>query len=160
VEAHTTNAARPAVPDDAAEVIRLARVMFDALGIEGRNAMWREQADARLRAGLQDGTVAAFVVDAPGAPGALVSSAAVSITQRLPTPMGDGRTAYVQWVATDAAWRRRGFGRQVMTALIDWVRASGVGIVDLHASPDGIPLYRDLGFRESDHPELRLAINR
>ncbi len=145
-------------PDDTAEVIRLARVMFDALGIEGGNLMWQEQADLRFRRGLADGTVAAFVVDAPDAPGSLVASAAVSITHRLPTPRGDGRTAYVQWVATEPGWRRKGLARRVMVALIEWVRAEGVGVVDLHASPGGIALYTELGFAPSVHPELRLGL--
>jgi GNAT superfamily N-acetyltransferase len=150
--------ARRAGPEDAAEVVRLAAVMFDALDIRGENVTWREQADARFRRGLEEGTVAAFVVDAPDALGRLVASAAVSITQRLPTPRGDGRTAYVQWVATEPEWRRRGLARQIMMAVVEWARAQGVSIVDLHASPDGAPLYADLGFRANAHPELRLGL--
>jgi GNAT superfamily N-acetyltransferase len=149
---------RTAGPDDTAEVIRLAQVMFDALGIEGGNLMWPEQADLRFRRGLADGTVAAFVVDAPDVPGTLIASAAVSITHRLPTPRGNGRTAYVQWVATDPGWRRQGLARRLMEALIEWVRGQGVGIVDLHASPEGIPLYTELGFAPSVNPELRLGL--
>ncbi len=151
--------ARPAGPDDTTEVIRLARMMFDALGIEGGNAMWEEQAAVRFRQGLEDGTAAAFVVASPDAPGTLLASAAVSITPRLPTPRGDGRTAYVQWVATEPAWRRRGLAGRVMAELIAWVRAQGVGFVDLHASDDGIHLYTELGFRPSPHPELRLRLD-
>ncbi len=151
--------ARRAGDDDTDEVLRLARVMFDALAITGDDPAWEPRARARLRAGIADGTVAAFVVDRPDAHGVLVASAAVSIQQRLPTPrIPDGRAAYVQWVATDAAWRRQGLARRVMVALVAWVRDQGVRIVDLHASADGEPLYRDLGFAPSLHPELRLHL--
>jgi GNAT superfamily N-acetyltransferase len=153
---------RQAGPDDADEVIRLAQVMFDELGLSdgatATNSSWREHADARFRAGLDEGTVAAFVIDAPDAPGRLVASAAASISQRLPTPMGGGRNAYVQWVATEPEWRRQGLARHVMVELVEWARAQGVGMVDLHASADGAPLYAELGFRPGPNPELRLRI--
>ena len=150
---------RRAGPEDAAEVIRLAKVMFDALGIAGGNANWREQADSRFRSGLAEGRVAAFVVDDPDSPGSLIASAAASLSQRLPTPRSDGRTAYVQWVATEPAWRRRGLARRVMVALIEWARAEGAGMVDLHASSEGAPLYAELGFGPSPNPELRLRVS-
>ena len=150
--------ARLAKPDDAAEVLRLAQVMFDALGIIGDNVGWREQADARFRQGLQEGTVAVVVVDDPEDPGTLVASGAVSITQRLPTPMGDGRVAYVQWVATEPEWRRRGLARMVMIEIARWAREQGAGMVDLHASAQGAPLYAELGYAPSPHPELRLRV--
>jgi GNAT superfamily N-acetyltransferase len=150
--------ARHAGPEDAAEVIRLAQVMFDSLGIVGDNVGWREQADARFRQGLADGTVAAFVVDAPGARDRIVASGAVSITQRLPTPMGDGRVAYVQWVATEPEWRRKGLARMVMLEIARWAREQGAGMVDLHASPDGAALYAELGYAPSLNPELRLRL--
>ena len=45
--------ARLAGPDDVAEVIRLAQLMFDTLGIAGDNPGWRAQADTRFRQGLE-----------------------------------------------------------------------------------------------------------
>ena len=150
--------ARQAGPDDTAEVIRLAQLMFDSLGITGDNVSWREQADARFRQGLSEGTVAAFVVDAPGASGRFIAGGAVSITQRLPTPMGDGRVAYVQWVATEREWRRKGLARMVMIEIARWAREQGAGMVDLHASADGAALYSELGYAPSENPELRLRL--
>ncbi len=141
-----------------AEVIRLAQLMFDTLGIAGDNSGWRAQADARFRRGLEEGTVAAFVVESPDEPGTLVASAAASITQRLPTPMGDGRVAYVQWVATEPAWQRRGLARMVMVELARWAGEHGAGMVDLHASPHGAALYAELGYAPSANPELRLRL--
>jgi ribosomal protein S18 acetylase RimI-like enzyme len=68
----------------------------------------------------------------------------------------DGRTAYVQWVATDDEFRGRGCARAVMTTLLDWLDAHDVTAVELHATPMGEPLYRSLGFWEgAGSPPLR-----
>ena len=147
---------RIATIGDADELIRLAAVMFAAVGVDGPDDRWRATAGERLAAGFAVDSVAAFVVDHPGAENRCVSAAAVSIQQRLPTPPNpDGHTAYVQWVATDADFRRRGLARAVMQSVVAWCATRGVGSVDLHASPDGEPLYRELGFVTSRNPELR-----
>lgn len=150
---------RPATPDDLDEILRLARVMFTALGIMD-DGEWQAPARARCAQGLADGTVVAFVVDDPGRTRGLVASAAASVQPRLPTPLNhDGRTAYVQWVATDPEWRHNGLGRAVMESLVGWASRERITYLDLHASPDGDPLYRSMGFAPSPNPELRLRID-
>jgi len=42
-----------------------------------------------------------------------------------------------------------------MQGLLTWFRKRNVGRVDLHASVDGEPLYRALGF--ADHPDPSLS---
>jgi GNAT superfamily N-acetyltransferase len=61
-------------------------------------------------------------------------------------------------VATDAAYRRRGFSKACMTALLQWFAERGVHSIDLRASADGRPLYEALGFRVTRDPAMRLAL--
>ena len=68
----------------------------------------------------------------------------------------DGRYGYVQWVATDPEFRRRGHSRAVMVALLTWFRTEHVTIVDLRATPEAESLYRSLGFTDVDTVTLRL----
>lgn len=76
--------------------------------------------------------------------------------QLLPGPrLPDGRLGYVTSVFTDPAYRRRGYSRAIMQGLLRWFRERDVGRVDLHASVDGEPLYRALGFE--DHPDPSLS---
>jgi GNAT superfamily N-acetyltransferase len=150
---------RPATKSDADELLRLATVMFIAIGADPAASDWRERAPHRLAAGFDDGTVAGFVVEHPERDGALVAAALASINQRLPTPANpDGRVAYVQWVATDLEFRRQGAARALMNALLQWARDQQLAFVDLHASAEGAPLYRSLGFKQNANPELRLRL--
>jgi ribosomal protein S18 acetylase RimI-like enzyme len=137
-------AARAARSSDAAEVIRLAGIMFTSIGQDIQSGDWATLATRAFldRIG-RDAEV--FVVDENG--GGLVACAAGTIATRLPGPRNpSGRVGYVQWVATDPFHRRRGHGRAVMTALMDWYGAKQVHVVELHATPLGEPLYRSLGF--------------
>ncbi len=55
----------------------------------------------------------------------------------------------IESVVTDEAVRRRGFGRQVVAALLDWARGAGIGEACLQVLADNDPaiaLYRGLGF--------------
>jgi GNAT superfamily N-acetyltransferase len=149
---------RRAVPGDAAEIARLGVLMFEALGVAPDDDFRRRAADA-VAARLADGSVVAYVVDDPAGGAGLAANAAAVITTRLPHPRNpSGRTAYVQYVCTDPAQRGRGLARAVMEAIVDWCRDNDVLLVELHASPDGLPLYRSMGFDENPNPALRLRL--
>lgn len=53
-------------------------------------------------------------------------------------------------VITRADYRRRGLGRAVMDEALAWLRESGVRSVWLDATEDGRPLYRKLGFVDTE----------
>ncbi len=96
------------------------------------------------------------MVEHPADRGVLIASGAAVIITYLPTPANpSGAYGYVQWVATDDAFRGRGCARAVMTTMLDRLDARG-GEVALHATSMGEPLYRSLGFWEgSGAPALR-----
>ena len=150
--------ARRAGPEDADELMRLRGVMIGSMG-DGRplTGDWQHTgADVvrRLLAG-PDPTVAAYVVDRPDGEG-LAACVVGQIDQRLPGPNDPtGLRGYVYNVATDAAYRRRGFSRACLRGLLDWFDDHGVGTVDLRASPDGEPLYASLGFVRTRDPAMR-----
>lgn len=143
-------AARQAVVADAEELTRLREVMISSLG-PVLDYGWREPCIAAFRTALADpdGPLQAFVIDAPDQPGMLTACSVGVIQQRLPSPANwHGSTGYILSVATDPRFRRRGHARAAVVATLDWLRSRGVPRVDLHASEQGVQLYRDLGFHE------------
>lgn len=142
--------ARQAIVEDAEELTRLREVMISALG-PILDSSWRPLCTEAFRVALAvpNGTLQAFVTDAPDAPGVLAASSVGVIERRLPGPSNPtGMTGYIMSVATDPRFRRQGHARAVVTSTLDWLRNSGVPRVDLHASEEGESLYRDLGFHE------------
>lgn len=55
---------------------------------------------------------------------------------------------WIGMLLVDEGWRRRGYGRQLLTHALEWLDKSGVRAVMLDATPLGKPLYEALGFRE------------
>jgi GNAT superfamily N-acetyltransferase len=55
----------------------------------------------------------------------------------------------------DPEFRRRGLARAIMVALLDWFEAARVPVVELHATDEGEPLYRSLGFGQEGGFALR-----
>ena len=78
-------AIRRAHLEDVDEVIRLAALMYEAMGIDASGGTWRKMAadQLRRRLGLD---VMVFVVDDPTFPGRLAAVGAGSIAARLPGP--------------------------------------------------------------------------
>ncbi|QCX74442.1 Acetyltransferase (GNAT) family protein [Streptomyces sp. YIM 121038] len=148
---------RQAVGDDVPELVRLRALLFETLGGAFFNPTagdeeWRHRLAAVLKEQLGSDAVRILVVD--GGDG-LAACGIGTIEQRLPGPhLRNGRIGFVLGVVTDPAHRRRGHSRAIMRGLLDWFREQGAARVDLHASPDGEPLYRDLGF--TDHPDPAL----
>lgn len=139
---------REAAADDVAELVRLRAMLFEAIGVAGENG-WRESLAAVLARQLTVDGTRILVVDGDGG---LAACGVGAVEQRLPSPRAhNGRVGQVYGVVTDPAYRRRGYSRAIMEGLLAWFRERGVSRVDLHASRDGEPLYRSLGF--VDHPE-------
>ncbi|MEE1930239.1 GNAT family N-acetyltransferase [Streptomyces sp. TRM 70351] len=114
---------------------------------------WVEECREAFAAMLDDrDTVAAFVVDA--APGRVAACALGFLLPRVPGP--DSSKPFngdISTVATDPAFRRRGYARAVVTALMDWMTVRGCKRISLTASSEGEPLYASLGFT-TDEPRM------
>ncbi|MEU2874017.1 GNAT family N-acetyltransferase [Streptomyces olivoreticuli] len=148
---------RRAIPDDAPELVRLRRVMLDANHDKPTpGGAWVDECEKAFRT-FPDGDrhFAAFVLDAPDADGRLASCAGAGLSPRLP-----GHTSTALWhgeihqVATDPEYRRRGYARRVTRAARDWLAARGCSSAALTATPDGIGLYEELGFRTIPYPRM------
>lgn len=145
---------------DAVELTRLRVLMFLDMGRDPADldAQWQRRNVEHFRSRLADvEQFAAFVVD--GDRGGLAASSVGWLNPHLiGTRNRSGRSAYVANICTDSAYRRRGLGRATLTALLDWLRSTGVGTVDMHATPDGERLYRSLGFAEPTEVALTLRL--
>lgn len=151
----TVRWADPEDTSDIDELVRLRQVMFDGMGLSFPDGDWRGVVAEQLRTGLSDGSFFAAVVDAPDGSEGLAACGVGMIWIGLPWP-GDtvGQRGYVQSMATDPRWRRRGYADAIVTALLERFTAAGVRQVALHASVTGAMLYRRFGFREARYPEL------
>jgi ribosomal protein S18 acetylase RimI-like enzyme len=65
----------------------------------------------------------------------------------------DGHRGWVYYVAADPAQRGKGFGRAIMHAAEDWLRAAGVPKLQLLVRPDNSKVaefYKSIGFAPQD----------
>ncbi|MEU6347439.1 GNAT family N-acetyltransferase [Streptomyces sp. NPDC046977] len=155
---------RPARPEDAAELVRLRRLMFQAMTGRDEAGAWEAAAERQAREQLAGGAgreLGAFVVDGdPGAGPHLAACAVGRLEQRLAAPSHpDGRFGFVFNVCTDPRYRGLGHARATTGALLAWFAERGVTRVDLHATPEAEALYRSLGFAEHSIP-LSLDLSR
>jgi GNAT superfamily N-acetyltransferase len=58
-------------------------------------------------------------------------------------------------VYTEQEFRRRGVARQVMLAILQWIKGQGFRAVNLHASAEGRNLYEKLGFEPTNEMRLK-----
>jgi ribosomal protein S18 acetylase RimI-like enzyme len=63
----------------------------------------------------------------------------------------DGHRGWVYYVATDPARRKKGYGRAIMNAAEDWLRATGIEKLQLMVRPDNTRVkgfYQSIGYGE------------
>ena len=138
---------RRATAADVPDLIRLRRIMFEAMG-------WSDETQldaagtasaAHFAESIPDGEFHGWV--AVTSAGEVVSSGGLIVDQHLPTPGNlSGRVGYVLNVVTDSQYRRQGIARRVMQEMLEWLAAQDIQRVVLHTSDQGRSLYESLGF--------------
>lgn len=154
---------RRAGADDAESLVHLRGLMLAAMGndVGGVDAPWRVIAREWFAGQLASpDTFAAYVVDDPDA--GVVAGAAGNVYVHPPGPRDLSTVrGHLYNVSTEPDFRRRGLARACVVALMDWFRDdTAVGQVELHATDDGVELYRGLGFIQSHYPSLRFRTTR
>ncbi len=136
---------RAAGPADFVAIEALVTGMFHDLGTADVPDGWGAALDHALATRLGR-DVAAFVT-VPDPTARPVAVALGVVDHRLPSPRRiAGRLGYVEWLATDPAYRRRGAARLALAELLAWFDAQGIDTVDVLASEAARPLYLELGF--------------
>ncbi len=138
---------RPATVADIPDLVRLRRVMFEAMGWDDPTRLdaSASASEAYLIEAIPAGTFRGWVAVTPL--GEVVSTGGVIVDRHIPIPKNlSGRVGYILNVATDPAYRRRGLARRIMRAILDWLAKCGVQKIVLHTSDAGRPLYASLGF--------------
>lgn len=156
-------AVRQAVEYDLVELVRLRALLFEDLGGDffspaSADDDWLDALAVVLKEQLTSDAVRILVVDGDGdgdGDRGLAACGIATIEQRLPGPhLRNGRIGHVIGVVTDPSYRRRGHSRSIMLGLLDWFGEREVARVDLYASAEGEPLYRELGFTHHPDPAL------
>ena len=88
--------------------------------------------------------------------GTIVSCAFLLVTVKPMSPSFiNGRTGTVLNVYTCPNYRRRGYAKRIMEALLSDARKQELSVVELKSTEDGYPLYKALGFTD-DHFKYHL----
>ena len=129
--------------------------MFDDMGLAATDDRWQANCRAWFLGSLLDPDVRVVVAEKNGG---LVACGMAELAHGAPGPTcPNGRTVYISNVVTLPPFRGQGHGSRIMSALVAW--ASQVADrAELHASDDGLALYRRLGFEETANPAMRLSM--
>jgi GNAT superfamily N-acetyltransferase len=146
---------------DAADLVRLRAQMLTDMGRSAGDDAdpWRASAEDWFADRLvREREFAAFVVDDPG-DGVVACSAGIC-DFHAPGPGNlTGVRGHVFNMSTLPAHRGRGYARACLGALLDWFRdETEARVINLNATPDGIALYRSVGFTEPRFAALQLII--
>jgi GNAT superfamily N-acetyltransferase len=146
---------RRATESDAAVIARHRVEMFRDMGeLTADEALVVESASrTRLVDQLRSGDYVGWLVETGGQ---VVAGAGVVLHEYYPSRTNPrGRpTAYILNVFTEPEHRRKGLAADLVKEILVWCRAYDIPRANLHASRFGRPVYRRLGFVETN--EMRL----
>ncbi len=148
---------RQATTADASELVRLRRMMFETMGFDDPAQL--DAADAATKAYLAKEIPSRRFHGwlAVTSTGLAVGSGGVVIDQHPPGPGNlSGQVGYIMNLVTDPQYRRRCIARRMMQTMLRWLADQGVQQVTLHATEVGRPLYKELGFVDSNEMRLKL----
>jgi ribosomal protein S18 acetylase RimI-like enzyme len=148
---------RPATVADVPDLVRLRRMMFEAMGFDDSAQMTASDAasEAYFAAAIPAGQFYGWL--AVTLAGTAIGSGGAVIDQHPPGPGNlSGRIGYIMNLVTDPRYRRQGIARRMMQTMLEWLSAQDIQLAALHASEVGRPLYMRLGFVSSNEMRLKL----
>jgi GNAT superfamily N-acetyltransferase len=148
---------REATTDDAPEIARQRRLMYEDIGERDAAALEAMVASTTsyLRKAIPEGTFRAWLAETHDR--RVVAGGAVLVVASPSRPSDPRpRRASILNVYTCPEYRRRGIARRIMEHMIAWCRDEGFPSVTLHATDAGRPLYESLGFEPSNEMKLKL----
>jgi len=148
---------RQATVADVLDLVRLRRMMFEAMGYTDPAQMSASDVacERYFTEAIPTGQFYGWLAVAPD--GAAVGSGGVVIDQHPPGPRNlTGQIGYIMSLVTDPRYRRRGIARCVMQVMLDWLAAQNIQVAALHATEIGRPLYEELGFSSTNEMRMRL----
>ncbi|MDN5717777.1 MAG: GNAT family N-acetyltransferase [Janibacter sp.] len=152
---------RPAVAGDAATIIALRALMFEAMGTPAEaisDIGWQQEASRWLQLHLADERVHVVVAEANGT---VVSCAIGQVLDLMPSPTRARGGGLVTNIATFPRHRRLGFTHAVLESLLGWFeQETDVEVITLNATEAGRDIYDNFGFVASTFPEMRLRLER
>jgi len=153
---------RVATPADAAAMVELRAVMFEAMGTASEalaDPGWRSAAHDWFAAQAAAPGVRLVVAEADGQ---VVSGAVGEVTALIPGPNTvNGSVGLISNVATLHAWRGRGLAAACTDHLLRWFEHdTDVTRVDLFATRFGAPIYTARGFTVREFPAMCLPLSR
>ena len=149
---------RAATADDIPDLVALRRLMFESM--EYRDPELLDASDIACRnyfsRAIPSGEFCGWL--ATTSEGEAVASGGLVIDRHPPGPNNlAGEVGYVMNIVTVPAYRRQGLARRIMQTIVDWLSAQGIRRITLHATEQGRPLYRELGFDDSNEMILTLS---
>jgi GNAT superfamily N-acetyltransferase len=132
------------------------------------NELYKHPEDAEtsaIRKSLQDYFMKAippkeFIAWVAEYEGKIVATSGMAVWQK-PAMYGgveSGKLGYLLNFYTIPEARRKGICTRLLNELIKEAKSLGLRYLHLHASKDGIDIYRKAGFAEPDQPELELRL--
>lgn len=139
---------RIATTADAALIASHRRAMFAAMGGIEESVLDTigRASEPWTRRMIEAGRYLGWIMTDDGRP---VASAGMLILDWPPhpfDPVGETR-AYLLNVFVEPGYRRRGLARALLSLCVEEADRRGIGVVSLHASKEGRPLYESLGFQ-------------
>ena len=148
---------RQASVEDLMHIVHHRRAMFEEMGHRDAGVLDRVDECSReyFARALPCGAYKAWLAEDVN--GRVVGGGGIVIAA-WPGYPGENRLerAWILNMYTEPDARGRGVAKQLMGIMVAWCRARGFGMVSLHASPAGRPLYESIGFHASNEMSLEL----
>jgi len=148
---------RRATEADIPALLDLRIAMFESMGYSDPLELQKLRQDnlPYMQQALPTGEFMAWVAEAGNE---VIASGGAVVHVSPPTVKNpSGREGYILNIYTKPAWRRKGIARAIMETILNEFRSCGFTTVSLRATPDGQPLYEQLGFEVINQMRLQLS---
>ncbi len=149
---------RYATPEDAAIISRQRQRMFVESGQtdDARMAAVSTAFEPWVRSHLEQGNYIGWITSSADEPERIVAGAGLLLVDFPPHFLDPGTVrGYLLNFYVEPEWRGHGLAYSLLKTSIAETRRRGIGVVSLHASKFGKPLYERNGFKESNEMLLR-----
>lgn len=144
--------------DHISDIVKLRQFMFESMGVTDQEKLSKMVIESTkyLLTNIPENLYIGWIAETNSKD--IVGTLGLVIDIHPPSPDNlSGKIGYIMNLAVYSEYQNQGIATRLLNTCFEWLKSNNISLISLHASKEGISLYKKLGFLNTTEMRLKLS---